>query len=188
ARVEALRRSMTTRPHLDAPDVKGEHSHEWTDRDVSGRPLFDEIGRSYGAYRRPDPRFAAAILRALGDADSVVNVGAGTRSYEPTDRAGGAGEPPVAMTRQRTPGGALSARAAATDLPFRAAVLAASLAVLTIHHGPDRWEGLRELKRVARQRVVGVTWDPAWPGFWLTDEYFPAMMAIDRQIFPTIKE
>lgn len=179
---------MSTRPHLDAPDVNGEHSHEWTDRDVSGRPLFDEIGRSYGAYRRPDPRFAAAILRALGDADSVVNVGAGTGSYEPTDRAVVAVEPSVAMIRQRNPGGALIVQASATDLPFRGAVFAASLAVLTIHHWPDRWEGLRELKRVARQRVVVVTWDPAWPGFWLTDEYFPAMMAIDRQIFPTIKE
>ena len=179
---------MSTRPHLDAPDVNGEHSHEWTDRDVSGRPLFDEIGRSYGAYRRPDPRFAAAILRALGDADSVVNVGAGTGSYEPTDRAVVAVEPSVAMIRQRNPGGAPIVQASATDLPFRGAVFAASLAVLTIHHWPDRWEGLRELKRVARQRVVVVTWDPAWPGFWLTDEYFPAMMAINRQIFPTMKE
>src|SRR5262249_12579821 len=146
-RLEAPRRSLSTRPHLCAPDVNGEHSHEWTDRDVSGRPLFDEIGRSYGAYRRPDPRFAAAILRALGDADSVVNVGAGTGSYEPTDRAVVAVEPSVAMIRQRNPGGAPIVQASATDLPFRGAVFAASLAVLTIHHWPDRWEGLRELKR-----------------------------------------
>jgi SAM-dependent methyltransferase len=155
---------------------------------VSARHLFDEIGGSYGAYRRPDPRFAAAILRALGGADSVVNVGAGTGSYEPTDRAVVAVEPSVAMIRQRGPGSAPVVQASAMDLPFRAAAFAASLAVLTIHHWPDRWEGLGELKRVARQRVVIVTWDPAWPGFWLTDEYCPALMTIDRQIFPTIKE
>ncbi len=155
---------------------------------MSARHLFDEIGGSYGAYRRPDPRFAAAILRALGDGDSVVNVGAGTGSYEPTDRAVVAVEPSVAMIRQRGPGSAPVIQASAMNLPFRAAAFAASLAVLTIHHWPDHWEGLRELKRVARHRVVVVTWDPAWPGFWLTEEYFPALKAIDRQIFPTIKE
>jgi len=160
----------------------------WTDRDVSGRHLFDEIGGSYGTYRRPDPRFAAAIQRALGDAPSVVNVGAGAGSYEPADRAVVAVEPSLAMIRQRRPGGPPVVQASATELPFRAGAFAASLAVLTIHHWPDRWEGLRELKRVARRRIVIVTWDPAWPGFWLTDEYFPAVMAIDRQIFPTIKE
>jgi len=158
------------------------------DRDVSGRHLFDEIGRSYGTYRRPDPRFAAAIQRALGDVDSVVNVGAGAGSYEPVDRAVVAVEPSLAMIRQRRPGSARVVQASATELPFRAGAFAASLAVLTIHHWPDRWDGLRELKRVARRRIIIVTWDPAWPGFWLTDEYFPALMAIDRQIFPTIKE
>jgi len=158
------------------------------DQDLSGRHLFDEIGGSYGTYRRPDPRFAAAIQRALGDADSVVNVGAGAGSYEPADRAVVAVEPSLAMIRQRRPGSARVVQASATELPFRAGAFAASLAVLTIHHWPDRWDGLRELKRVARRRIVIVTWDPAWSGFWLTDEYFPALMAIDRQIFPTIKE
>ena len=155
---------------------------------MSGRHLYDEIGGSYGAYRRPDPRIAAAIVRALGDADSVVNVGAGTGSYEPTDRGVVAVEPALAMIRQRGPGRAPVVQASASALPFRAAAFAASLAVLTIHHWRDRWEGLAELKRVARRRVVLVTWDPAWPGFWLTDDYFPALMTIDRPLFPTIKE
>src|SRR5262249_30411958 len=165
-----------------------EHARERRDRDVSGRHLYDEIGGTYGAYRRPDPRIAAAIVRALGDAESVVNVGAGTGSCEPTDRRVVAVEPAPAMIRQRGPDTAPVVQASATALPFPAAAFAASLAVLTIHHWPDRWEGLAELKRVARHRVVLLTWDPAWPGFWLTDEYFPGLMAIDRQIFPTIKE
>ena len=46
-------------------------------------PLYDRIGRAYGAIRRADPRLAERIWAALGDAKSVVNVGAGTGSYEP---------------------------------------------------------------------------------------------------------
>src|SRR5215475_579839 len=122
------------------PGANREQAHESMDRDVSGRHLYDEIGGSYGAYRRPDPRIAAAIVRALGDADSVVNVGAGTGSYEPTDRGVVAVEPALAMIRQRGPGRAPVVQASASALPFPAAAFAASLAVLTIHHWRDRWE------------------------------------------------
>jgi SAM-dependent methyltransferase len=92
------------------------------------------------------------------------------------------------MIRQRGKGSPPIVQASATHLPFRAGAFAASLAVLTVHHWPDRENGLAELKRVARRRVVLFTWDPASPGFWLTDEYFPALMATDRPIFPSLDD
>jgi len=149
--------------------------------------LYDEIGIGYRGHRQPDPRIAAAIVAALGDADRVVNVGAGAGSYEPTDRPVVAVEPSLEMIRQRRPGGAPVLRASATHLPFRAGAFAAALAVLTVHHWPDRAGGLAELARVARRPVI-VTWDPAAPPFWLTDDYFPRIVATDRQIFPPIDE
>ena len=150
--------------------------------------LYDEIGREYRAHRRPDPRLAAAITRALGDAATVVNVGAGTGSYEPADRRVVAVEPSAAMIAQRPAGSAPVVQASATDLPFRGAGFAAALAVLTVHHWPDRARGLAEMARVARDRVVVLTWDPASTGFWLVDEYFSELAAIDRQIFPGLDD
>ena len=150
--------------------------------------LYDEIGLGYRDYRRPDPRVAAAITRALNRADTVVNVGAGSGSYEPADRRVVAVEPAMTMIRQRRAGGAPVVQASATDLPLRDEGFAAALAILTVHHWPDRERGLDELARVARQRVVVVTWDPASAGFWLTDDYFPDLTTIDRRIFPTMED
>jgi SAM-dependent methyltransferase len=149
--------------------------------------LYDAIGQAYGAYRRPDPRLAAGILDALAGAVSVVNVGAGTGSYEPEDRTVVAVEPSVAMIRQRRPGVPV-VRASASALPFRDAAFAAALAVLTVHHWPDKARGLAELARVARRQVVVLTWDPAAPGFWLVDDYFPEILALDRPIFPSLAD
>jgi SAM-dependent methyltransferase len=150
--------------------------------------LYDEIGRGYTDFRRPDPRIAAAVLSALGDAESVVNVGAGAGSYEPSDRAVVAVEPSLEMIRQRRAGSAPVVRGSATDLPFRDGAFAAALAILTVHHWPDRVRGLAELARVARRRVVIVTWDPAASGFWLVDDYFPRIGEVDRRILPPIAE
>ena len=150
--------------------------------------LYDEIGLGYRDYRRPDPRVAAAITRALSRTDTVVNVGAGSGSYEPTDRAVVAVEPAMTMIRQRRAGSAPVVQASATDLPCRDDSFAAALAVLTVHHWPDRARGLDELARVARERVVVVTWDPDATAFWLTDDYLPDLIAIDRRIFPTIDD
>lgn len=148
--------------------------------------FYDAIGLGYETYRRPDPRIAAAVRRALGGADSVVNVGAGAGSYEPTDRRVVAVEPSLAMIRQRL-SPAPVVQASATDLPFGDGDFAASLAILTVHHWPDRARGLAELARISR-RVVIVTWDPASTGFWLTEDYFPSILTIDRPIFPTVDE
>jgi SAM-dependent methyltransferase len=150
--------------------------------------LYDEIGIGYGNYRRPDPRLTVAIMEALGELAPVVNVGAGTGSYEPADRQVVAVEPSMAMTRQRQPRTVPVIQASATHLPFRDAAFAAGLAILTIHHWPDRGRGLAELARVARHRLVIVTYDPTATSFWLVDDYFPAIGEIDRQILPSLEE
>ena len=150
--------------------------------------LYDRIGIGYSGYRRPDSRIAAAILRALGDAESVVNVGAGAGSYEPEDRSVIAVEPSRAMIRQRRPGAAPAVQASAVALPFADGAFAAGLAVLTVHHWPDQIGGLAELARVTRERIVMLTWDTEAPRFWLTEDYFPAIQEIDAAIFPKMKE
>ena len=150
--------------------------------------FYDTIGVGYRALRRPDPRIAAAIVNALGPAASVVNVGAGAGSYEPDDRRVVAVEPSREMIRQRPAGAAPVVQASATALPFRAGAFDAALAVLTVHHWPDRAQGLAELRRVARDRVVILTWAPDAAGFWLIEDYFPELVALDRGFFPTPDE
>ena len=150
--------------------------------------LYDEIGVGYGHYRRPDPRLTVAIMEALGELAPVVNVGAGTGSYEPADRQVIAVEPSMAMTRQRQTRTVPVIQASATHLPFPDAAFAAGLAILTIHHWPDRTRGLAELARVARHRLVIITYDPTATSFWLVDDYFPAIGEIDRQILPSLEE
>jgi len=150
------------------------------------RNLYDTIGRGYSRHRRADPRIRNAILRALG-AGSVVNVGAGTGSYEPSKRRVVAVEPSMDMIRQRRAHAAPVVQASATHLPFRDASFDASLAVLTIHHWPDWRIGVQELARAARGRVVLLTWDPSAAGFWLVRDYFPEVLSVDRRIFPSVE-
>lgn len=147
--------------------------------------LYDTIGRGYRERRRQDPRIAAHVFRALGDAASIVNVGAGAGSYEPRNRKLVAVEPSMTMIRQRPAQAAPVVRASASGLPFRDATFDASLAVLTIHHWPDLARGLEELRRAARRRVVVLTFDPSVGGFWLTD-YLPEIEVIDRRILPPL--
>jgi len=144
------------------------------------------LSEGYALRRRPDPRIAAAIASALGDARSVVNVGAGTGSYEPTDRIVQAVEPSERMIRQRARGAAPCLRGSAEALPFEAGAFEAAMAVLTIHHWPDWRAGLREMRRVARRRIVLLTFDPEACDFWLTRDYFPEMLADDRRIMPNL--
>lgn len=146
--------------------------------------LYDRIGRSYGEFRRPDHRIAAAIDAALGDAASVVNVGAGTGSYEPPGRVVLAVEPSAVMIRQRLAGAAPCLRGSAEALPLATASVDAAMALLTVHHWADLERGFAEMGRVARQRVVLLTWVPDAAPFWLTEDYFPEITAHDRRIFP----
>jgi SAM-dependent methyltransferase len=145
--------------------------------------LYDQIGVGYRTHRRPDPRIAAAIVDALGPARSILNVGAGAGSYEPVDRRVLAVEPSPEMIGQRPPGSAPVIQASATALPFPDGAFDATLAVLTVHHWPDRTRGLAELRRVARDRAVILTWEPDAAPFWLVEDYFPELVALDRAIF-----
>lgn len=150
-------------------------------------PDYDRIGATYGRTRRADPRIETAIARALGDAGTLVNVGAGTGAYEPPDRRVVAVEPSSAMIAHRPAGAAPCVRGAAEDLPFRDRAVDASLAVLTLHHWRDRPAGLAELRRVVRRRVVVLTWDPdTGAEFWLTRDYFPEFLDLDARRFPTM--
>jgi SAM-dependent methyltransferase len=136
-------------------------------------PLYDGIGRVYGRHRRADPRIAAQIENALGEARTIVDVGAGTGSYEPADKVVVAVEPSTVMAAQRRVGAAPLVRAVAERLPFADDTFDAALAVFTIHHWGDIVGGLREMARLAR-RVVIVTFEPeAHARFWLFDEYIP---------------
>lgn len=149
-------------------------------------PLYDSIGRGYAVHRRPDPRIARRIAEALGDARSVVNVGAGAGSYEPADRAVVAVEPSGEMVRQRETDAAPAVRARAEQLPFRDRAFDAAMAILTIHHWTDAARGLAEMRRVARKRIVLLTWDPGHAGWWLVRDYFPEIPEMDRAIFPSL--
>ncbi len=142
---------------------------------------YDRIGVGYGAHRRADPRIAARITAALGDARTVVNVGAGAGSYEPRDREVTAVEPSAEMIAQRSADTAPVVQANAESLPFDDDSFDAALAVLTAHHWTDLSAGLSEMQRVARRRIVMVTFDSeALQSLWITADYFPEMLTLQR--------
>ena len=144
-----------------------------------GHELYDRIGTSYATTRRTDPRLAAAIWCALGDARTVLNVGAGAGNYELDDRELTALEPSPVMIAQRPPGSAPVVRGRAEELPFGDGSFDAVMAVLSDHHWSDRRRGLDELRRVARRRVVLFNANPAEADlFWLTTEYLPEFLEL----------
>jgi SAM-dependent methyltransferase len=147
---------------------------------------YDTIGAGYAETRREDPGFRALIHAALGEARTVVNVGAGAGSYEPDDRYVIAVEPSDVMAAQRPAGRAPAIRAVATALPLRDGAVDAAMTVLSLHHWDDgREAGVRELRRVARGPVVILTYDPEVSAqMWLMADYLPEVAALDRQIFP----
>jgi DNA-binding transcriptional MerR regulator len=150
-----------------------------------GARLYETIGSAYPATRRTEPRIAAQVWDALGDARTVLNVGAGTGSYEPPDRDVTAVEPSAVMRAQRPADAAPCVAAAAENLPFADGTFDAAMAFSTVHHWHDPIAGLREMRRVAR-RVVVFTHDASDTGwrhrFWLTRDYLPeaAGLVADR--------
>ena len=147
---------------------------------------YDAIGRSYSTRRQPDPRLAARLDTLIGRDCTVLNVGAGTGSYEPVRSGIIAVEPSTVMLRQRKPSAAPAVRAVAEALPFVDAAFDVALAILTVHHWNDQRQGLGECARVAQQQIIILTWDPDADGFWLVRDYFPEILAIDRRIFPSM--
>jgi SAM-dependent methyltransferase len=145
---------------------------------MSSVPLYDTIGATYTVTRRTEPRIATQIWAALGDAETVLNVGAGTGSYEPPDRQVLAVEPSAVMRSQRLPDAAPCLAAAAERLPFEDQSFDAAMAIATVHHWQDPIAGLREMRRVAR-RVVVFTFDfRGLSQFWLTRDYLPELAGL----------
>ncbi|SHM46573.1 class I SAM-dependent methyltransferase [Streptomyces yunnanensis] len=141
---------------------------------------YDSLGTTYARTRRPDPRIAAQIHAALGTATDVINVGAGTGSYEPP-RTTLAVEPSEVMIAQRPPGSAPAVRAVAEHLPLVDNAADAAMALLTTHHWSNLAAGIAELRRVARRRIVVLTWDQhiLRDRFWLVRDYLPQAAAFD---------
>ncbi|TMR89840.1 class I SAM-dependent methyltransferase [Nonomuraea basaltis] len=147
-------------------------------RFVNANP-YQTIGFGYSRHRRPDPRIADQINQALGSAQTVINVGAGTGSYEPRSRRVTAVEPSTVMMRQRAPGSAPVIQGYAECLPFPDKSFDAAMAILTVHHWTDAAAGLAEMRRISGRQII-LTWDPAVTArFWLVEEYFPEIAETD---------
>lgn len=142
--------------------------------------IYDAIGTTYSTTRRPDPRLGALISTVLGDARSVINVGAGSGSYEPPQTML-AVEPSPVMISQRPAGSAPVVQARAEALPVANDAADAAMALLTVHHWTDLEAGVTELRRIARRRIVVLTWDQrVIREFWLLSEYLPEAAAFDE--------
>ena len=151
------------------------------------RAAYDELGVNYTDFRRADPRIEAKVRAALGDARSVVNVGAGTGSYEPSDREVIAVEPSPLMIAKRPEGAAPALRGVAEALPLGDQSVDAAMAIFTIHHWSDLGAGLAEMRRVARERIVLLTIDARKNAeIWTLAEYFPEAMALEEEAMPSI--
>ncbi len=149
---------------------------------------YEQHGTGYASVRRPDPRIQALVDAALGDSRTVLNVGAGTGSYEPTGRYVLAVEPSATMRAQRPIAAAPAVDAAAEHLPFDDDSFDAAMAIMTIHQWSDVDRGLREMRRVSRGTVVVLTLDaPALQHFWLTD-YIPEVLAVEKARFPRLDQ
>ncbi len=154
----------------------------------AGDADYGVVGSGYARYRRPEPAFVAAIRGALGAAKTVVNIGAGAGSYEPTDLDVTAVEPSAVMRAQRPAGSAPVIDAVAERLPFPDDAFDAALASFTVHQWRDLRTGLREARRVAKGPVVILTCDPeALPSSWL-NEYAPEVIATEARRYPAIAD
>ena len=149
--------------------------------------LYDRIGGGYAVGRRTEPRIAEQIWAALGDAETVLNVGAGAGSYEPADRWVTALEPSAVMRAQRPAGSAPCIAGAAEALPFADGSFDAAMAVLSDHHWNDPMRGWREMHRVAT-RVVVLQWDNTWiPRYWLVRDYLPEFARL-AEAYPSLHD
>lgn len=148
---------------------------------------YGHIGGTYSKYRRPDPRIARHIHEALGEAITVLNVGAGTGSYEPQDRRVVAIEPSASMRAQRPPELAVAIDARAENLPFADGQFDAAMATFTVHQWTDLCVGLREMRRVTLGPVVVLTCDPAVVRQYWLDEYAPEVLATEARRYPSIE-
>lgn len=152
----------------------------------AGDADYGQVGGAYSQYRRPDPRLAARIEAALGDARTVLNVGAGAGSYEPVDRDVTPVEPSASMRAQRPAHLAPAIDATAEHLPFADDSFDAAMTTFSVHQWSDLHAGLREMRRVTRGPIVILTGDPdRLRRFWLND-YAPEVIDTEARRYPSI--
>ena len=152
----------------------------------AGDANYGAIGAGYTHFRQPDPRIAAFIHRAIGAAETVLNVGAGAGSYEPTDRKVTAVEPSASMRAQRPSLLPAAVDAVAERLPFPDRSFDAAMATFTVHQWPDLAKGLAEMRRVTSGPIAILTCVPALlDRFWLND-YAAEAIAVEAKRYPPI--
>lgn len=153
----------------------------------AGDADYGLIGRDYASYRQPEPAIAALICGALGTARTVLNVGAGAGSYEPTDRDVTPVEPSAAMRAQRPAHLATAIDAVAESLPFPDGHFAAAMTTFSVHQWTRLEDGLREMRRVTRGPVIILSCDPDLvQRFWLND-YAPSVLAAEARRYPALR-
>ncbi|TPW70192.1 class I SAM-dependent methyltransferase [Schumannella sp. 10F1B-5-1] len=152
----------------------------------AGDADYGVIGAGYATIRQPDPRIEAVIWEALGDARTVIDVGAGAGSYEPRDRYVTAVEPSASMRAERPADRSPAIDGTADHLPFDDDSFDAAMATVTIHQWPDLEAGLAELRRVARGPVVLLTFTPEVPEDWWMPHYVPELFAVEAARMPGI--
>jgi SAM-dependent methyltransferase len=152
----------------------------------AGDANYASIGTVYRNYRVADPRIAAFVHAALGNARTVLNVGAGTGSYEPTDRLVTAVEPSATMREKRPAHLPVAVDACAERLPFPDQSFAAAMGTFTVHQWRDLSAGLREVRRVTRGPVVFLTCDPTLLRTYWLYEYSPEAIETEASRYPEI--
>ncbi len=149
---------------------------------------YDQIGKSYSNKRKSDPRIARALNQKLKGASKVLNIGAGTGSYESKDIDLIAVEPSKEMILQRANDAHPVVQSYAEELPFADNTFSHTISILSMHHWTDRKKAFEEINRVTREKFVAITWNPNSNPFWLTKDYFPEIYQKDLTIFPPIEE
>jgi SAM-dependent methyltransferase len=150
--------------------------------------IYDEIGNNYSVMRCTDPKIAEQLYSELQGATRIVNIGAGTGSYEPENIELVAVEPSSVMIAQRKVGAHRVEQAFAEHLPFENNSFSHAMTVLSMHHWQDRARAFREINRVTTIKFVALTWDPKSEPFWLTRDYFPEIYEMDKRDFPDLEE
>ena len=152
----------------------------------AGNANYGRIGTGYTTFRQPDPVIASFIETALGDAETVLNVGAGAGSYEPLKRRVTAVEPSASMREQRPIHLSKAIDASAESLPFETDSFDASMATFSVHQWSDLERGLAEMRRVTKGPVLILTCDPsALRDTWLY-EYAPEMIDVEARRYPSM--
>ena len=154
------------------------------------KTIYDKIGKSYSVGRRTDPKLAKQMHQFLSGSHSILNIGAGTGSYEPANMEVIALEPSEVMISQRPKGSAPVVQGVAENLPFEDKQFSHCMTVLSMHHWTDRDKAFSEIKRVTREKFVALTWSPLGKEepYWLYRDYLKAIPELNRSIFPNVNE